>query len=87
MSTTLFDTHEYIKRLESAGIPTPQAEAHAKSLAQAMDNELAKKADLNQLRFEVCEFRADVNGQFTLLKWMLGFLMAATVGVLLQLLN
>lgn len=87
MSTTLFDTHEYIKRLENAGIPTLQAEAHAASLALAMDNELAKHADLDQLRSEVREFRADVNGHFALLKWMPGFLMAGTVGLLLQLVD
>ena len=52
-----------------------------------MDNELAKKADLTHLRGEVREFRVDVNGQFTSLKWMLGFLMAGTVGLLLQLVN
>ncbi|BEV15559.1 CCDC90 family protein [Herbaspirillum sp. DW155] len=77
MATTLFDTHEYVKRLEAAGIPTDQAEAHAKALAEAMNNELVRKTDLN-------EFRAEVKGQFELLKWMLGFVLAGTVGILFK---
>ncbi|MBW9331896.1 DUF1640 domain-containing protein [Herbaspirillum sp. RU 5E] len=77
MATTLFDTHEYVKRLEAAGIPTDQAEAHAKALAEAMNNELVRKSDLN-------EFRAEVKGQFELLKWMLGFVLAGTVGILFK---
>jgi acyl-CoA reductase-like NAD-dependent aldehyde dehydrogenase len=77
MATTLFDTHDYVKRLEAAGIPTDQAEAHAKALAEAMTNELVRKTDLN-------EFRAEVKGQFELLKWMLGFVLAGTVGILFK---
>ncbi|AYR24516.1 hypothetical protein RB25_25925 [Herbaspirillum rubrisubalbicans] len=77
MATTLFDTHEYVKRLEATGVPTEQAEAHATALAEAMNNELVKKADLT-------EFRAEVRGQFELLKWMLGFMLAGTVGILFK---
>jgi archaellum component FlaC len=150
MSTTLFDTHAYIKRLERAGITQHQAQAHATSLAQAMDNQLAKTADVNLLKeglnhlkadvnvlktdvnalkidvnalktdvnvlkvdvnalktdvntlktdvnvlkvdvsllkSDLREFRAQVSGQFSLLKWMLGFLIASTAGVWLQLLK
>jgi crotonobetainyl-CoA:carnitine CoA-transferase CaiB-like acyl-CoA transferase len=39
VATTFFDTHDYVKRLEESGIPT----AHAKALAEAMNNELVKK--------------------------------------------
>jgi hypothetical protein len=78
MATTFFDTYDYVKRLEAAGVSTNQAEAHAKALSDAMNNELAKKTDLN-------EFRAETRGQFELLKWMLGFALAGTVGILFKL--
>ncbi|WP_254426914.1 hypothetical protein [Herbaspirillum sp. VT-16-41] len=42
-----------------------------------MNNELVRKTDLN-------EFRAEVKGQFELLKWMLGFVLAGTVGILFK---
>lgn len=77
MATTLFDTHEYVKRLEAAGVPADQAEAHAKALADVMNNELVRKSDMN-------EFRAEVKGQFELLIWMLGFMLAGTVAILFK---
>ncbi|WP_034301943.1 DUF1640 domain-containing protein [Herbaspirillum sp. RV1423] len=91
MATTFFDTHDYVKRLEESGIPTAQAEAHAKVLAEAMNNELLKKADLNEFRAEVRTKFAEVEtkftevkGQFELLKWMLGFMLAGTVAILFK---
>ncbi|AKZ65163.1 MULTISPECIES: DUF1640 domain-containing protein [Herbaspirillum] len=84
MATTFFDTHDYVKRLEESGIPTAQAEAHAKALAEAMNNELVKKADLNEFRAEVGTKFTEVKGQFELLKWMLGFMLAGTVAILFK---
>jgi hypothetical protein len=52
MATTFFDTHDYVKRLEAAGVSTHQAEAHAKALSDAMNTELVKKTDLNEFRVE-----------------------------------
>ncbi|MFJ3044780.1 hypothetical protein ACIPEN_03010 [Herbaspirillum chlorophenolicum] len=89
MATTFFDTHEYVKRLEATGIPTEQAEAHVTALAQAMNTELVKKADmkaeLGELRAEMNRCFAEVRGQFELLKWMLGFTLAGVVGILFKL--
>jgi hypothetical protein len=113
MANTFFDTHDYIIQLTASGIPTEEAEAHAKALGKAMNNELAKKSDLNALRAETkadlntlraetktdlntlrTEIKADLNafraeakadlntfkaetrGQFELLKWMMGFVLA-----------
>ena len=45
-------------------------------------------ADFSVLRAEVSadfkEFRAEVRGQFDLLKWMIGFLLASCIAVLLK---
>lgn len=77
MATIFFNTHDFIKRLIHSGISVDQAEAHATALAEAMRTELMKRSDLN-------EFRAEVKGQFELLKWMLGFMLAGTVTVLFK---
>ena len=150
MATPFFDTLHYVKHLKKSDVSDKQAEAHAQALSDAMNNELVRKTDLNELRTEVkadfnglrsdfnalrvevkadinelrsdfnalrvevkadinelrtdfnalrVEVKADVNelrtdfnalrvevkGQFNLLKWMLSFLLAGCVAVLLKL--
>jgi len=41
-----FDTLDYAKRLETAGVPTAQAEAHAKALGDALGKSVAFPEDL-----------------------------------------
>ncbi|RXZ38719.1 hypothetical protein D9O50_04260 [Oxalobacteraceae bacterium CAVE-383] len=84
MAATFFDTYDYVKRLEASGVSTDQAEAHAKALSDAMINELVRKADLNEFRAEVTGRFTETKGQFELLKWMLGFVLAGTVGILFK---
>ena len=84
MATTFFDTHAYVKQLEASGVSTEQAEAHATALAQAMNNELVKKADLNEFRSEVNTRLTEVGGRIELLKWMIGFVLATNVAVLFK---
>ncbi|MCA1323762.1 CCDC90 family protein [Herbaspirillum sp. alder98] len=84
MATTFFDTHAYVKQLEASGVSTEQAEAHATALAQAMNNELVKKADLNEFRSEVNTRFTEAAGRIELLKWMIGFVLATNVAVLFK---
>ncbi len=44
-----FDTHTYVKRLVSAGMPEPQAEVIADEQRNLITNELATKRDLKEL--------------------------------------
>ena len=125
MAIPLFDTLHYVKRLIASNVSNDQAEAHALALSDVMNNELARKSDLNELRGAVTadisalrsevkadiselrselkadinelrsEFKADMNefraevdgrfikvqGQFDLLKWMLGFVLAGTASI------
>ena len=53
------DTLEYVKRLEAAGVPRPQAEAHAEALRDTIAPQLATKADLDN---GVTALRSDLNG-------------------------
>lgn len=41
------DTLRYVKRLEAAGLPRPQAEAHAEGLRDEIVPQLATKSDLD----------------------------------------
>src|SRR5207244_764496 len=41
-----FDTLDYAKKLETAGVPSPQAEAQAKALGEALGRAVAFPGDL-----------------------------------------
>ena len=45
-----FDTLGYTRRLEAAGVPSEQAEAHALALVDVMRTQCATKADIHDLR-------------------------------------
>ena len=48
--TATFDTHGFVKRLTSAGMPEPQAEILAEEQSRLIQERLATKQDLEQLR-------------------------------------
>ena len=52
MSTT-FDTYAAVKNLERAGFQETQAEAVVRTVGEAVDDQVAPKADLATLRAEV----------------------------------
>ena len=52
MSTT-FDTYAAVKNLERAGFQEAQAEAVVRTVGEAVDDQVATKADLAALRAEV----------------------------------
>lgn len=86
MSATVFDTHAVVKRLKAAGFTEQQAEAHAETLADAISGRFATKADLTEATLRIEARMAKVEGDMTLLKWMLGFNLAFTSGILVKLL-
>ena len=45
-----FDTLDYARKLESAGMPAAQAEVQARALGEALLGTLATRADLEELR-------------------------------------
>jgi len=52
MNTT-FDTLSYTRRLEAAGVPAEQADAHAHALSEALRTQLATKADVQLAKMEL----------------------------------
>lgn len=50
-----FDTLGYAKKLEAVGVPQEQAEVHAEALAEIIDERLATKQDILDLRRDMKE--------------------------------
>ena len=87
METVLFDTHAYIKKLESSGVSPVQAEAHAEALLEAFRGGLATKADVKEsenalradmqkmetgIRTDMQKMESTLKGEFnSLLRWII----------------
>ena len=84
MAAITFDTHEFVKKLKGAGFSESQAEAVAEaqrdSLAQALDSQLATKADISRLELKLLEHE----GEFKLIKWMLGIILGGVIALVLK---
>ena len=87
MSTTVFDTLAYSKRLQAAGVPQPQADAQAEALAAAVTDQLATKHDLTEVRTAIEKQIQDVISDVKVLKWIAGFNVALTAAILARLLS
>ncbi|SBT06219.1 conserved hypothetical protein [Candidatus Accumulibacter aalborgensis] len=92
MTTITFDTLKVAERLRVAGVPEAQAEAEAirDVLSEALDGQLATKADIARLEFatktDIARLEsttkadiAEVKADLSLVKWMMGILIALAV--------
>ncbi len=77
MATITFDTLKCVRRLKAAGVSEKHAEAEAKALAEvfseALDTQLATKADVARLE-----------GELKLIKWMLGLVIGGISVLILK---
>lgn len=80
MSTVTFDKLAYLETLKASGVPEDQARAHAAALDAALHDSVVTQAALQS---ELQPLRTDT----AVLKWMLGFNLAATMGILMLLLR
>lgn len=69
----MFDTLEYTKKLEAAGVKPEEAEAHAKALVQIFDKQedhVSTKRDIdtfkNEMNLRLTEFKVEI------IKWVIG---------------
>lgn len=53
MITITFDTHKFVKRLIEAGMPEAQAEILAKEQARLIDERIATKRDIAEVKSEL----------------------------------
>ncbi|MBF0625724.1 MAG: DUF1640 domain-containing protein [Magnetococcales bacterium] len=76
MTTVTFDTLDLVERLKEAGFPGDHADAVVRVIAKSHD-ELVTKRDL---QVELAPLRVDMS----LVKWMLGLLLAGVVVLVLK---
>jgi len=85
MATITFDTHKFIRKLESAGFSTDQAEAVADAFRDASgEADLASKRDIRELELKIESRFEQVKGELTLIKWMLGIMLGGVMALILK---
>ena len=93
MGLVAFDTHAYVKRLTGAGMPEAQAEVLATEQTRLIENELATKRDIAELKQDIKELEATTKRDIAELKRdlkdleyrltiRLGLMLAVAVGLL-----
>ena len=76
MTTITFDSLELVDKLKSAGIPQEQAEAVVRVIADAQ-HKLVTKDDLE---IALLPLKTDL----AVLKWMMGFIMAGVLSIVVK---
>ena len=76
MTRVTFDTLELVDKLKAAGFPPEQAEAVVRAIGEAQST-LVTKADLEQA---LAPLRTDL----TVLKWMMGMILAGVMSLVLK---
>ncbi len=80
MTTMTLDTHAIIKRLTAAKMPEEQAELIIDAINQSREDDVGKLATKSDLR----EVELRLNGEITLLKWMMGLVIAGILALVLK---
>jgi len=84
MSAITFDTLKFVETLKEAGIPDNQAKAQSEALKEVLNTEVATKHDITELDLKIESRFEKLKGELTLLKWMIGFNLALSVGILFK---
>ena len=70
--TIVFDTHEAVQELTTAGVPERQAEAHVRLQARLIEQNFATKRDIVELRDglrgEIFQFRTELKSEIETLR-------------------
>ncbi len=87
MTTITFDTLALVDKLKTAGFAQEQAEAVVRVISEAQDS-LVTKSDLNSaLETALAPVKIDLavlKAEATFNKWMLGFLMAGMLSIIIK---
>lgn len=80
MGTITFDTHKFVRKLQEAGFDQKQAEGLSEAMLSAIDDsELATRCDLREMELHLDTRFESIKGDMSLLKWMMGALIAIAV--------
>ena len=85
MATVTFDTLKFVEKLRAAGVSEPQAKAQAEvlvfALSEAVESQMATKADIARLeREQLVPMQRDL----FVLKWMMGVLIGGVMALVLR---
>lgn len=80
MSSISFDTHKFVRKLQEAGFDEKQAEGLTEAMRAAIDeSELATRSDLREMELRLDSRFESLKGDMSLVKWMMGALIALAV--------
>lgn len=80
MSSITFDTHKFVRKLQEAGFDEKQAEGLTEAMRAAIDeSELATRRDLREMELRIDARFEALKGDTSLIKWMMGALIAIAV--------
>lgn len=80
MTAITFDTLKFVRTLKDSGFEEKQAEAVAKAFQDASgEAELATKRDVEIIRAEIRELKAEMTGEMKLNRWMLGAVLGVAI--------
>ncbi len=80
MTTITFDTLHLVDKLKAAGFPPEQAEAVVRAIGEAQEELVTKTYLDHTLEKALAPIRTDL----TLLKWMMGLLLAGVMSLVLK---
>ncbi len=84
MTATVFDTLKASRDLKAAGFDEIQAEAIVATMAEAFDDTVATKANLDAVKAELKQDITAIKGDMKLLKWMVGVVLACVAFPILK---
>jgi len=85
MATVAFNTYEFIKSLEDAGLNEKQAAAISTGILRAHDSaDVATKGDLREMELRIDRKLAEMKGESILIRWMLGLIIAGIAGLIIK---
>ena len=84
MTAVTFDTLKFFERLKAAGVSEQQAlamaEAQKEAFSDALAGSFATKSDIAGLEADLTDIKAEQK----IMRWMLGFLLAGMVALLIK---
>ncbi|MEO5334784.1 MAG: CCDC90 family protein [Magnetococcus sp. YQC-5] len=90
MSTTTFDTLEFIEQLKASGVPDEQAKGHVKAFASAIrqveegrKDELATRGDIADLKGDVADIKRDMKEMELRMVIKMAGMILASVGMII----
>ena len=80
MTSVTFDTHKFVRKLKEAGFDEKQAEGLTDAMRSAIEeSELVTRRDLREMEQRLDNKFEAMKGDMTLVKWMMGALVAMAI--------